>query len=193
MPDGSTVISVASSSAHSHSERSQNISFGTMHSSATLAKLELDHGQSVDDLGTLGKEDKRRKIRLAPGYNPPKKNLYTYMPVLKLFERAFSSFFNFVALQARYHPPPDPLTLPYLAALIKIFHPDRRRKRKIVAATNVPLEIHLFLSGYVAACCRRGSIGIPHVSVVFGYLDQLAQALAEQVRFLRCSASSRLR
>ncbi|BGP13172.1 hypothetical protein JCM10213_000248 [Rhodosporidiobolus nylandii] len=122
---------------------------------STLSSGDLEKG-SIDDLGALPKDSKIRQIQLAPGYNPPKRGLTHYAPIFLL-----------------------------LKPLVRLVRKRRDQKQvKGVASTNIPLEIHLFLSGYLNAVIRRGTLSAPLVGVAFTYLNQLADALATSERVL---------
>lgn len=92
MPDGSTVVPVGSSSAHGL-PHPLDVSVSSMSSSATSTNLDLEKG-AMNGVDTLSKDSKRRKIRLAPGYNPPEKDLYHYAPIFRAFERTSLSLFG---------------------------------------------------------------------------------------------------
>ncbi|GAA5984267.1 hypothetical protein JCM11641_005897 [Rhodosporidiobolus odoratus] len=117
--------------------------------SSTLSGSHIDLEKGThSEIGALGKDGKIRKIKLTPGYNPPERGLAHYAPIFLL-----------------------------LQPIIRFFSHEQRRN-KSVSATNIPLEIHLFLSGYIATSIRRGTLAAPLVGVAMGYHNQLADSLA---------------
>ncbi|GAA5975923.1 hypothetical protein JCM5350_000780 [Sporobolomyces pararoseus] len=95
-----------------------------------------------------------RKVRLAPAYNPPKKGLLHYAPVFRIFKPMWTSLLG------------------------------RPQRAKGFATTNVPLEISMFLSGYIAEVMRRKTIEATLVGPSFAALNQLSDALATMERVL---------
>jgi hypothetical protein len=87
-----------------------------------------------------------KKVRLAPAYNPPKKGLLHYAPVFRIFKPLWTSLLG--------RPP----------------------RAKNFATTNVPLEISMFLSGYLAEVMRRKTIESTLVGPSFAALNQLSDA-----------------
>ncbi|GAA6043659.1 hypothetical protein JCM8097_000863 [Rhodosporidiobolus ruineniae] len=129
-------------------------SMHTQTSTTSSGDIDLEKGNVGDEVGVLDKDGKKRKVTLLPGYNPPEKGVYHYAPVFLMFK-----------------------------PLLKLF--QRKPKRvKHVQSTNIPLEIHLFLNSYVAACLKRGTLPVPFVSIAMGYLNQLAESLATMERVL---------
>lgn len=117
---------------------------GTM-GSATSKGTNLDADL---ELGMKGGRT-RSKINLLPASNPPATSVYDFVPVLKVF-RPMLRFFT--ARKGR-------------GAIV-----GRRRPQ---IESNIPLEISLFLSGYVSALVSRGTLGAPFVSIFFGSLNAL--------------------
>ncbi|GAA5924122.1 uncharacterized protein JCM15063_005551 [Sporobolomyces koalae] len=95
-----------------------------------------------------------RKVRLAPAYNPPRKGLLHYAPVFRIF-------------------------LPTWRKLV-----GRPLRSKPFATTNIPLEISMFLSGYVAEIMRRKTVEATLIGPTFAALNQLSDALATMERVL---------
>lgn len=87
-----------------------------------------------------------KKVRLAPAYNPPKKGVLHYAPVFRIFKPMWKGLLG--------RPP----------------------RSKNVATTNVPLEICLFLSGYIAEVMRRKTVEATLVGPSFAALNQLSDA-----------------
>lgn len=94
------------------------------------------------------------ELRLAPGYNPPEKNVYDYAPILNVFR-------------------------PFLRRLL-----GEKKEVHKTTASNIPLEIHLFLNGYLATCIKRATIPATAVGPAFTALNQLADSLATMERVL---------
>ncbi|GAA5894691.1 uncharacterized protein JCM6883_002180 [Sporobolomyces salmoneus] len=95
-----------------------------------------------------------KKVRLAPAYNPPKRSFLHYAPVFRIFKPMWKSFLG------------------------------RASRPKNLATTNVPLEISMFLSGYLAEVMRRKTIEATLVGPSFAALNQLSDALAVMERVL---------
>ncbi|BGO98372.1 hypothetical protein NBRC10513v2_002767 [Rhodotorula toruloides] len=128
---------------------SATLMVGTMSSSALSSHIDLEKGTfGAEELGELRKEPKIRKVQLLPGHNPPPFSIYDYAPALLVFR-------------------------PMLRAIVR-----EHRAHKVVASTNIPLEIQLFLHGYITTCIRRGTLAAPLVGVAFGALNQLGDSLA---------------
>ncbi|BGP37119.1 hypothetical protein JCM10450v2_001027 [Rhodotorula kratochvilovae] len=155
LPDGTFAIPTAMSLSMSSPSQAATPRFGTA-SSSQLDNLDLEKGQSgsTDELGTLPKEGTTRQIKLAPGYNPPARSIYHYAPAFLL-----------------------------LRPIMNLF--ERRTKvHKVDVATNIPLEIHLHLSGYLSTLMQRGTIPVPLVSIYYASTNQLADALGVMERVL---------
>ncbi|TNY24153.1 Bestrophin, RFP-TM, chloride channel-domain-containing protein [Rhodotorula diobovata] len=157
LPDGTYVIPTSATSALSSPSGVATPRFGTA-STSQLDHLDLEKGLSgtVGDFATLPKEGGSaiRQVKLAPGYNPPRRTVYHYAPILRLFRPILSLF-------------------------------ERREKvRKSPIATNLPLEIHLHLSGYLSTLMQRGTIPTTLVSIFFASLNSLADSLGTMERVL---------
>lgn len=87
-----------------------------------------------------------KKVRLAPAYNPPTKGVLHYAPILRIFKPVWKGLSG------------------------------RPRKQKTFATTNVPLEISMFLSGYVAEIMRRKTVESTLIGPTFTALNQLSDA-----------------
>lgn len=113
---------------------------------------------TMEKLGASTSSDPRNyrteELRLAPGYNPPEKNVYDYAPILYVFRPLWRRLFG--------------------------------EKKEVHKATssNIPLEIHLFLNGYLATCIKRTTIPATAVGPAFTALNQLADSLATMERVL---------
>ncbi|KWU45830.1 UPF0187-domain-containing protein [Rhodotorula sp. JG-1b] len=94
------------------------------------------------------------ELRLAPGYNPPEKNVYDYAPILYVFRPLWRRLFG-----------------------------EQKEVHK-TTSSNIPLEIHLFLNGYLATCIKRATIPATAVGPAFTALNQLADSLATMERVL---------
>lgn len=95
------------------------------------------------------------ELHLAPGYNPPEKSVYDVAPILLVFRPLLRHIFG-IAKEPHNKAP----------------------------SSNIPLEIHLFLNGYLATCIKRSTIPATVVSPAFAALNQLADALATMERVL---------
>lgn len=156
LPDGTYVIPTSATSALSSPSGVATPRFGTA-STSQLDHLDLEKGLSgtVGDFATLPKEGGSaiRQVKLAPGYNPPRRTVYHYAPILRLFRPILSLF-------------------------------ERREKvRKSPIATNLPLEIHLHLSGYLSTLMQRGTIPTTLVSIFFASLNSLADSCVQLSRW----------
>lgn len=101
---------------------------------------------STDEVGRLPSDGRVRTIRLAPGFSPPKRTIYDYAPVFLLFR-----------------------------PLLEVFKP-RAPSHKADVNTNTPLEIHMYISGYLAELMARGTIAPTLVGVYCTAMNQLADA-----------------
>ncbi|GJN87786.1 hypothetical protein Rhopal_000741-T1 [Rhodotorula paludigena] len=129
--------------------------FGTASFSSHLeADLEKGVTGSTDEVGRLPSDGRVRTIRLAPGFSPPKRTIYDYAPVFLLFR-----------------------------PLLEVFKP-RAPSHKADVNTNTPLEIHMYISGYLAELMARGTIAPTLVGVYCTAMNQLADALGVMERVL---------
>ncbi|ORY87442.1 Bestrophin, RFP-TM, chloride channel-domain-containing protein [Leucosporidium creatinivorum] len=113
------------------------------------------------ELGLGGGDRKRSKITLLPSANPPRQDLYHFAPIFKVFR-----------------------------PLLRLFGSRGSHERECIGRrrpqiqSNVPLEISLFLSGWVSAIVSRGTLPAPYVSVIFGSLNALQDCIATLERVL---------
>ncbi|GAA5877549.1 hypothetical protein JCM1840_005839 [Sporobolomyces johnsonii] len=151
-PNGSTFIPVDTY------EPSTRPPLNTFSSTASTA-FDLEKGMASEEafhshLKMQEPHLKTQELRLAPAFNPPKKGILHYAPVLALFKPIWRLFAH------------------------------RKPRVKHHASTNIPLEIQMFLSGYIAECMRRKTLEATLVGVTFGYINQLADSLTTMERVL---------
>ncbi|GAA6024417.1 hypothetical protein JCM10207_003408 [Rhodosporidiobolus poonsookiae] len=154
LPDGSCAIPIVRGSSATSHPLGASMSSSSSVAPSML-NVDLEKGTMTDEPATLSKDGKTRHIHLAPAYNPPEKGLYHYAPIFLLFK-----------------------------PLLKLFRKDAKKHRSTVNTTNIPLELYLFIQGYLAACIKRGTLAAPLVGVGMGYTNQLADALATSERVL---------
>ncbi|GAA5820190.1 hypothetical protein JCM3770_004815 [Rhodotorula araucariae] len=156
LPDGTFAVPTASTSSMSSPSQAATPRFGGSASASQLDNFDLEKGQSgsTAELGTLAKDGRTRQVKLAPGYNPPSRSIYDYAPAFLL-----------------------------LRPLMNLFA-HRVKVHKVDVATNIPLEIHLYLSGYLSTLMQRGTIPVPLVSMYYASMNQLADALGIMERVL---------
>ncbi|KPV76801.1 uncharacterized protein RHOBADRAFT_51791 [Rhodotorula graminis WP1] len=161
LPDGTYVIPTSMTSSMSSSPSgAATPRFGSA-STSQLGHLDLEKGtvDGIDGIGELGRvaregDSTSREIKLAPGYNPPPRGLYHYAPAFLLFR-----------------------------PIVSLFKPVEK-KHKLSFGTNLPLEIHLHLSGYLSTLMQRGTIPTPLVSVYYASINSLADSLGTMERVL---------
>ncbi|KAI0819472.1 UPF0187-domain-containing protein [Trametes gibbosa] len=96
---------------------------------------------------------------LLPARNPPKESLYDYLPFLRVFKVLFRKL---VRPFRRSPPPPEAP----LAAATTTRTLTGKKIRPEAIDSNVPLEITLFLSSYLAWLLRNGQL-VPAVASAF--------------------------
>ncbi|GAA5831208.1 hypothetical protein JCM11251_007795 [Rhodosporidiobolus azoricus] len=119
------------------------------------SNVDLEKATNGSAIGVLGKDGKTRRIELLPAYNAPEKGLTHYAPIFLLFR-----------------------------PILKLVRGDKNKRIKPLIATNIPLELLLFLNGYINTSIRRGTLATPLIGVIFGYTNSLADALATMERVL---------
>ncbi|GAA5914274.1 hypothetical protein JCM6882_003678 [Rhodosporidiobolus microsporus] len=156
LPDGTTAIPVHSSSSARRDPLSASVGTASSSSySASNIDLEKATTAGAEEVGVLGKDGKTKRIELLPAYNAPEKGITHYAPIFLLFR-----------------------------PILKLIRGDRKKRVKPLIATNIPLELLLFINGYVNTSIKRGTLIAPLVGVAFGYTNQLADALATMERVL---------
>ncbi|KAI0330090.1 UPF0187-domain-containing protein [Cubamyces sp. BRFM 1775] len=94
---------------------------------------------------------------LLPARNPPKESLYDYLPFLRFFKMMFKALFRPLLRPFRRHKPePAPQIPTSASAATRSFTGKKLRPEAI--DSNVPLEITLFLSSYLAWLLRNGQL-----------------------------------
>lgn len=115
---------------------------GTMGSASSKGMVDIE-------LGLGGSERKHSKFTLLPAANPPRQDLYHFAPVFKVFRVSTIS-----GAEVQW------LILSYSQPLLRLFGSRRRHERECVGRrrpqieSNIPLEISLFLSGWVGAVVK---------------------------------------
>ncbi|TDL17547.1 UPF0187-domain-containing protein [Rickenella mellea] len=106
---------------------------------------------------------------LAPARNPPKETIYDYLPILLIFKPLLSFIKH---IKAKLHPADDN---PGLDDCRTAFG---RRKNREATDSNVPLEITLFLSSYLAWLLKKGLLQPPIQSALVANIASLHDTMA---------------
>jgi len=107
-------------------------------------------GRDADiELGLGGAERRYSKFTLLPAANPPRQDLYHFAPIFKVFRVS-----SIPAARVQRLKPCSS------ERLLRLFgsqgHPERERvgRRRPQIESNIPLEISLYLSGWVSAVIK---------------------------------------
>lgn len=153
-PDGKTYIPATSN---------RRRRYGTADSS--------NSGESANEYGVQTQEPDLEKgapthetIFLAPGYAPPAKTAYDYVPPLLVFRPIVNLF-------SRHHQ-------------VKSKATQRKEAVKRIPETNIPLQITMFLSGYISTVIGRGTMPPPLISVMLGPVQSLQDSITTLERVL---------
>ncbi|ORY87455.1 Bestrophin, RFP-TM, chloride channel-domain-containing protein, partial [Leucosporidium creatinivorum] len=125
--------------------------------SPTLSRPVQQPSGGSDDPYLTKSYTNTRSIPLLPAFNPPPRTIYHWFPPLLVFH-------------------------PFLRLFSK--EPQAERKRRHSVCSNIPLEISLYLSGYVNEVIRRGTMVPTFVPVLFGTLGQLQDSITTLERVL---------
>lgn len=154
--DGSVCVPIGYASAVSSAPVSTFSSAGStvLEKNASGLGLSTSSDETKSGVHVCSSEHKYKteEIHLAPGYCPPERSVYDYAPVLLVFR---------------------PL-------LRRVLHEKKQHRQAV--SSNIPLEIQLYLSSYLATCIKRATIPATVVSPAFAALNQLADSLATMER-----------
>ncbi|GAA5978945.1 hypothetical protein JCM10908_002745 [Rhodotorula pacifica] len=162
-PDGSVCVPISYSSSIANGQQAMpgsTSSTATRQQSVPMSTMSSTaSGASLPEkLGSSVSSDDHKlrtaELDLSPGYNPPERSVYEYAPVLRVFRPLLRSLFG-----------------------------EKKEPHKCTSS-NIPLEIHLFLNGYLATCIKRATIPATAVGPAFTALNQLADSLATMERVL---------